>query len=68
MRGTSRWPWTCSPDRSTEGTRVRTCSADGELLLADEGLDIDAWFDLWMIVVETDEGYGVGYFELEDPD
>ena len=31
-------------------------------------VDIDAWFDMWTIVVETDEGYRVGFFELEDPD
>ena len=36
--------------------------------LADDDVDIDAWFDLWMIMVESDGRYGVGYFELEDPD
>ena len=36
--------------------------------LADDDVDIDAWFDLWMIMVEVDGRYGVGYFELEDPD
>jgi hypothetical protein len=52
------------PEVTPENFRQWACLQ----FLADEGLDIDAWFDLWMIVVETDEGYGVGYFELEDPD
>ena len=36
--------------------------------LADEGVDIDAWFDFWMAVAEVDGELRVGYFELEDPD
>lgn len=34
----------------------------------DEELEIDAYVDLWMIVVEIDGEYKVGYFEMEDPD
>lgn len=31
-------------------------------------LDVDAWLDFWLILVETDGALRIGYFELEDPD
>ena len=34
----------------------------------EDGLDVDAWFDWWMILVEVDGEYRVGYFEIADPD
>jgi hypothetical protein len=34
----------------------------------DAELDVDAWFDLWMAVVDVDGEYKIGYFEFEDPD
>lgn len=33
-----------------------------------EELDIDAWLDWWMIVVEVEGELRMGYFEIEDPD
>jgi hypothetical protein len=52
------------PDVTPENFRKWACIQ----FLADEEVDIDAWFDLWAILVEADGRYGVGYFELEDPD
>jgi hypothetical protein len=34
----------------------------------DEDLEIDAYVDFWMIVVEIGGEYKIGYFEMEDPD
>jgi hypothetical protein len=34
----------------------------------DEELDVDAYLDWWMILVEQDGEYSIGYFEIEDPD
>ena len=34
----------------------------------DEEVDIDAYFDLWMIVVDEGGRLAVGYFETADPD
>lgn len=31
-------------------------------------LGIDAWLDWWMIVVEIEGEYRIGFFEIEDPD
>jgi hypothetical protein len=36
--------------------------------LADDSVEIDAWFDMWLAVVEVDGRNAIGYFELEDPD
>ena len=36
--------------------------------LDEDGLDIDAYFDLWMVVVDEDGRLAVGYFETTDPD
>lgn len=36
--------------------------------LADDSVEIDAWFDMWLAVVEVDGRDAIGYFELEDPD
>jgi len=36
--------------------------------LADESVAIDAWFDLWMALVEVDGKLAVGFFKFEDPD
>jgi hypothetical protein len=38
--------------------------AEGE----DAELDVDAWFDFWMALVEIEGEYKIGYFEFEDPD
>ncbi|MBI3649642.1 MAG: hypothetical protein HY231_01190 [Acidobacteria bacterium] len=35
---------------------------------AQNDLDIDAFLDFWMAVVEVDGQLQIGYFELEDPD
>ncbi|HEX8891304.1 MAG TPA: hypothetical protein VF779_19305 [Pyrinomonadaceae bacterium] len=36
---------------------------------APEGeLEMDAWFDFWMMLVEVGGEYRIGYFEFEDPD
>lgn len=34
----------------------------------EEELDIDAYVDWWMILVEEDGEYKIGHFEMEDPD
>ena len=34
----------------------------------EEEIDVDAWLDFWMIVVEEDGKMRIGYFEIEDPD
>lgn len=34
----------------------------------EEGLEIDAYVDMWMIIVALDGSYKVGYFEMEDSD
>ena len=34
----------------------------------EDELDVDAWFDFWMMLVEVDGEYRIGYFEFEDPD
>ena len=31
-------------------------------------IDVDAWMDFWAAVVEEDGQYGIGYFEIHDPD
>jgi hypothetical protein len=31
-------------------------------------LGIDAWLDWWMILVEVEGAYRIGFFEIEDPD
>src|ERR1051325_6532771 len=31
-------------------------------------LGIDAWLDWWMILVEVEGEYRIGFFEIEDPD
>ena len=36
--------------------------------LADDEVEIDAWFDMWIAVVDVDGRPAIGYFELEDPD
>jgi hypothetical protein len=35
---------------------------------ADEESEIDAYTDVWMIVVETARGHEIGYFEVAEPD
>ena len=35
---------------------------------AQDDLDIDAFLDFWMAVVEVNGQFKIGYFELEDPD
>lgn len=34
----------------------------------EDEMDVDAWFDFWMMIVEVDGEYRIGYFEFEDPD
>lgn len=34
----------------------------------EEEIDVDAWLDFWMILVEEDGKARIGYFEIEDPD
>ena len=34
----------------------------------EDELEVDAWFDWWMMLVEVDGELRIGYFELEDPD
>ena len=34
----------------------------------DERIEFDAWFDFWFILVETEDGLRIGYFETEDVD
>ena len=34
----------------------------------EDELDVDAWFDWWMMLVEVGGEYRIGYFEIEDPD
>lgn len=34
----------------------------------EEELELDAWLDWWMALVELDGEYCIGYFEIEDPD
>ncbi len=43
---------------------IQFTPAEGE----DAELDIDAWFDFWMAIVDVDGEYRIGYFEFEDPD
>jgi hypothetical protein len=34
----------------------------------DARVEFDAWFDFWLILVETDGALRIGFFELEDAD
>jgi len=34
----------------------------------EDELEVDAWFDWWMMLVEVGSEYRIGYFEIEDPD
>jgi hypothetical protein len=34
----------------------------------DAEIDVDAWMDFWTAVVEVDDEYRLGYFEIHDPD
>lgn len=34
----------------------------------DEEIDVDAWMDCWVIVVEDGGKLSIGYLEIEDPD
>lgn len=34
----------------------------------EDEMEIDAWFDFWMMLVEIEGEYRLGYFEIEDPD
>lgn len=34
----------------------------------EEEIDVDAWLDFWMILVEEGGKLRIGYFEIEDPD
>ncbi|MEW6211838.1 MAG: hypothetical protein AB1631_26005 [Acidobacteriota bacterium] len=43
---------------------IQFTPAEGE----DAELDVDAWFDFWMAIVDVDGEYKIGYFEFEDPD
>jgi hypothetical protein len=36
--------------------------------LAGDDVDVDAWFDFWAAVVETDGRLALGYFEFAEPD
>lgn len=43
---------------------IQFTPAEGE----DAELDVDAWFDFWIAIVDVDGEYKIGYFEFEDPD
>lgn len=43
---------------------IQFTPAEGE----DAELDLDAWFDFWMAIVDVGGEYKIGYFEFEDPD
>ncbi len=34
----------------------------------DQAWELDAFFDMWLIVVELDAGLAIGYYELLEPD
>ncbi|HEY7543268.1 MAG TPA: hypothetical protein VID27_00205 [Blastocatellia bacterium] len=51
-------------DNFRQWTVIQFMPAEGE----DAELDVDAWFDFWMALVEIEGEYKIGYFEFEDPD
>ncbi len=52
------------PELTVENFRKWACIQ----FLAGDDLDIDAWFDLWIALIELNGRCLVGYFELADPD